>query len=240
VVDGDLAPGWSGRAAAMIRLHQVTLPAGLSAFARRGEDGDVEIFVSAALPPGRQRNAVRLALRSSRRAGWRPVGMPIPLAGFAAIVAVWLRQAARILRAHTVAATAATTLAVASAAVVVATLPPRHGPPSSAPPAHSQTHSPAGHSGSRPYHGAGRTTRPAAGAPASRRPTASPSSPARGSVGPRPSPSPAPSASPSPSPAPSATQTPGPPGQTSPPPTPTPSPSPSGGCVVLLGIRICL
>ena len=63
----------------MIRVRHLPLPAGLSALVRRGADGDPEIFVSDALEPDGQRAAVRLALRSSRQAGWRAGLLPVPL-----------------------------------------------------------------------------------------------------------------------------------------------------------------
>ena len=48
----------------MIRVRHLPLPTGLNAFVRKGTDGDMEVFVSDGLDPGRARAAVRLALRS--------------------------------------------------------------------------------------------------------------------------------------------------------------------------------
>jgi len=112
----------------VIRVSHVTLPAGLSAFARQGPDGNLEVFVSRALPPDRQRAAVRVALRASRRAGWRGALVPLPVAVALAGWRGWVGRASYVLRLHPVAAaaTATATIAVTGAAVAVVALP-QHG-----------------------------------------------------------------------------------------------------------------
>jgi DNA-directed RNA polymerase specialized sigma24 family protein len=83
----------------VIRVSHVILPAGLSALARRGADGELSVYVSDTLDPDRQRAAVRAA----RREGWRTF-LPVPSAVLLLAPGVsWLRRAARALRAHPVA-----------------------------------------------------------------------------------------------------------------------------------------
>ncbi len=115
----------------MIRIRRLTLPTGLSALVRRAPEGDLEIFVSDALEPGDQRAAVRVALRSSRQAGWRAGLLPVPLVLLLAATRSGLRGAARALRVHALASTAAASVAVASAAALIVALP-HHQAPSSA------------------------------------------------------------------------------------------------------------
>ena len=64
----------------MIRVRHLPLPTGLNAFVRKGADGDMEVFVSDGLDPGRARAAVRLALRSFGPAGRTAGLLPIPVA----------------------------------------------------------------------------------------------------------------------------------------------------------------
>jgi hypothetical protein len=224
----------------VIRINHVTLPPGLSAFARRSPDGDLEVFVSEALPPDRQRAAVRVALRASRRSGWRGALLPVPVAVMLAGRRGWLGRIGRALRLHPVASAAAATLAVAGAAVAVAVLPhqPAHvsagqlpAPAAVAPaPGHSGT---SAHStGSPRAHPHGRTAelRPAQGeSPAPGHATA----PGTGhGIAPTPGESPRPSPSQGSSP-----------GTTQPSPSPAPSPTPThngDSCVPLLFVTVCL
>jgi hypothetical protein len=113
----------------VIRVRYVSLPPGLSALVRKGPAGEVEIFVSAALPPERQRAAVRVALRATRRWAIRGVLVPVPLAGLLAASQNWLRGLARMVRAHTLATAASVTMAAVSASVLIVTLPPHGDPP---------------------------------------------------------------------------------------------------------------
>lgn len=231
MVGDHLAGCIAGRGAGVIRVSHVTLPAGLSALARRGPDGELRVYVSDALPPDRQRAAVRVAVRASRPERWRTL-VPVPSAALlVALGGSWLRRAARVLRVHPVAwGTASAVLVAASAAVYFAAAPHGHSPGSSAPPA--------------------RHTVPGASQSAvSRRPAAHPRASHRGRSHPAPGTSvaaaqgapgspvtvaavPPPSSTPSSSvPTPSA----------SPAPAPRASSSPGGaGCIRLLGIRVCL
>lgn len=141
MVDGYLACNWRAGRARVIRLRHVPLPRGLSALVRRDDSGALEVFLSQALPPDRQRSAVRVALRSARQAGWRsrlapglliPVPLlPVPLAA-RSLVRAWLRAAGTTLRAHALATAGAATagLAVATGAVLIAVVPHQHGPAS--------------------------------------------------------------------------------------------------------------
>ena len=142
----------------MIRVSHVSLPAGLNALARRGPADELTVYVSDALPPDRQRAAVRIALRASRRAGWRAL-LPAPsVALLLASGMTWLRRAASALRAHSVAwGTASAVLAAASTAVYFAAAPHQHGSVGLAlPPAPAVSRSPVaipsqpGHTSPRP------------------------------------------------------------------------------------------
>ena len=142
----------------MIRVSHVSLQAGLNALARRGPADELTVYVSDALPPDRQRAAVRIALRASRRAGWRAL-LPAPsVALLLASGMTWLRRAASALRAHSVAwGTASAVLAAASTAVYFAAAPHQHGSVGLAPPpAPAVSRSPAaipsqpGHTSPRP------------------------------------------------------------------------------------------
>src|SRR5882757_5562146 len=99
VVDGHLGADSPGQGDVVIRVRHVSLPAGLNALARRGPADELTVYVSDALPPDRQRTAVRIALRASRRAGWRAL-LPAPsIALLLASGMTWLRRAASALRA---------------------------------------------------------------------------------------------------------------------------------------------
>ena len=101
----------------MIRVRHLTLPSGLSAFVRRGANGDVEVFVSDRLEPERARAAVRMALRTFRPASQRAGLLPVPVALALAGSRTWLRAVLRTLHAHLAASTAAAaSLAVATSA----------------------------------------------------------------------------------------------------------------------------
>jgi hypothetical protein len=227
VVDGHLGADSPGQGDIVIRVSHVTLPAGLSALARRGPAGELTVYVSDTLPPDRQRAAVRTALRASRRAGWHAL-MPAPSVALLAFGMTWLRRAAAAVRAHSVAwGTASAVLAAASTAVYFAGAPPhQHGPAGSAPPpAPAVSRSPAaipGQPGTHPR--AQPSARTSAAAP-------------QGEPGPlatvavRSAPAPVPTGSSSPAPLPSV----------SPSPVPSPAPTVSGRhCIKVLGIRTCL
>jgi len=222
----------------MIRIRHLNLPAGLSALARRSPDGDLEIFVSDALEPLRQRAAVRVALRSSRQSGWRAGLLPVPLVPLRAVGISGLRAAARALRVHALASTAAATLAVAAAAALIIALPQHHVPLSA---------------GKQPAAGRLATTPgPARSASISPSRSRSPhAAPTAGQLKPAVTPAAVPTAAASPSrtptiAAPSASPVPTISGGTSTSPARSASPAPtrpaSGGgtCLVLLGLRICL
>ncbi len=210
----------------MIRVTHVSLPPGLSALTHRGPGDDLNVYVSDALDPGRQRAAVRVALRASRRAGWRAALVPAPsVALLLAASLSWFRRAARVLRAHWVAwATATAAAAIASTAVYVATAPHPHGPaaPVAGRSAAPETSLPV----TRPHTSRHVSRPPAAGAPsaapqATPRPVATVSAlPTSSSTPPRPAPSPSRSRPPRPS--------------------PSPSPGQSRHCVRILGIWVCL
>jgi len=229
----------------VIRVRHLTLPAGLSAVARRDGDGGIQVFVSDALAADQQRAAVRLALRSINRPGWRAGLLPIPVGLLLSTFRRSIVPITRAVRAHAIASSAAALVLAAGAAALIVGLPQHHGPAvaGQAPhgsqlpvPAAGRTHGAgkqrAGHS-ALPAPRATAIAARSAGmppgtttespAPRSASPSASQSAPA----GPSKSAAPLPSGTPSP---------------TQPAPSPSPSPSPSGGgtCVVVLGIWICL
>jgi hypothetical protein len=213
----------------VIRVSHVTLPAGLSALARRGPAGELTVYVSDTLPPDRQRAAVRIALRASRRAGWHAL-LPAPSVALLAFGMTWLRRAASAVRAHSVAwGTASAVLAAASMAVYFAGAPaPQHGPVGSAPPpAPAVSRSPAAipsQPGTHPR--AQPSARTSAAAP-----QGGPGPLATVAVRPQSAPAPVPTGSSSPAPLPSV----------SPSPVPSPAPTVSGRhCIKVLGIRTCL
>ncbi|HEY6277357.1 MAG TPA: hypothetical protein VIX86_13610 [Streptosporangiaceae bacterium] len=213
----------------MIRVSHVALPPGLNALAQRGPDDELIVYVSDALPSDRQRAAVRIALRASRRRDWRAM-LPVPSAALLALGLGRLRRAAGLIRAHWISwGTATAVVAAGSAAVYIAAVP--HGPhpaaarppapvtslspvpsPAASPPGAHPHPSPSGHPGR-----AGSTAGPA--------PAVSPTSVATLVAQPTPT-SHGPSSTPSPT-APA-------------PPSPTPSPQGTGHCIILLGVRVCL
>ena len=222
--------------AGLIRLRMQALPRGLSAILRGDEWGALEVLVSQALPPERQRAAVRVALRSARGAGWRTrlapgLVVPIPIAAILSSGQGWLRALTATLRTHALLTAAATTgVAVVAGATLIAVVPhhPAHVS-AGRPPAAGQVRAPSAWARSRPSRAVGIGTRPAS------RPA-----PASGQASAAPAPTTQPTAPASSPPAPSAPASSAPATQ---PPSPSPSPSPAGGgsrCVVLLGLRICL
>jgi hypothetical protein len=223
----------------VIRINHVALPPGLSAFARRIPDGDVEVFVSQALTPDRQRAAVRLALRACRRAGWRGVLLPVPVGAMLAGSRGWLGRTAVALRGHPVVSAAVATVAVTGAAVGVAVLPPQHShaghisagqlpPPAAIAPVPGGTTTP---STGSPRHGQTAKPHPTPGQSESPGAGHSTTSATGHSTTPAPGASPQPTAWQSSSPA-----------STEPSPSPQPSPTQSGGgdCITLLGVTVCL
>jgi hypothetical protein len=237
----------------VIRLEHRSLPAGLSAVARRGTRGDLTIVVSQSLDAARQRAAVRAALRAARRHDWRLGVLPLPALLFISKARPALSKLGHLLRAHTVAtAVAATATAGAVAAgVLILAVPHSHLPASASQPGQpgyqvspgsSQTATP-GRAHSRP--GAPSPAHVGSTGPgvvAAVSPSATPG--ATASPQPTPTPEPSPSASTSspptsPGPSPSSSSA-------NPSPTPTPSASPTGGsggggvCVKILGIVVCL
>jgi hypothetical protein len=236
----------------VIHLHHVNLPAGLSAFVRRGAKGELDVFVSAALEPARQRAAVRVALGAVRRRGLRAALLPAPLAALFAGGRAWLRPIARALRAHSVASAGAAALAAAAAITVVAAVPHQvhhHGPASAAkPPAISRARTPGpGRTTARARPRSAGRTQPAiaigAVSPAGQR-AANPQTGQPSSASGQPTPTPAASASSNPPPA-GASSTPTPTPTPTPAATPSPSPSSSSGgagghCLEVLGLWVCL
>ncbi len=222
--------------AGLIRLRMQALPRGLSAILRGDEWGALEVLVSQALPPERQRAAVRVALRSARGAGWRTrlapgLVVPIPIAAILSSGQGWLRGLTATLRTHALLTAAATTgVAVVAGATLIAVVPHHPAQVSAGrPPATGQVRAPsAGRAPVSPEPSGGIGTQPAS------RPV-----PASGQASAAPAPTTRPTAPASSPPAPSAPASSAPATQ---PPSPSPSPSPAGGgshCVVLLGLWIC-
>jgi len=238
----------------VIEVRHVALPPGLSVLALRDPGGDLTLFVSDTLGPDRQRAAIKVALRASRRAKWEPTVIPGLAAAAAICGRTWFGGLLRALRAHSVVVTAATAATVAAAAASLA-LVPHHGsqlaPGATGQPGQAQRSAHGGSHGAGP-HGSGAAhhgTSPHSG-----------STGQSGQAGPSPNPtaslvsgSPAPSSTPkrhtqapSPSPtqrSPSSTPTPIPKHSASPTPTPTPSRGSGNGgdtCVKVLGITVCL
>jgi hypothetical protein len=226
----------------MIRIRHLTLPPGLSALLRRTADGGLEIFISDALDPHAQRAALRVALRSSRQAGWRAGLLPLPLVLLLAASRSVMRAASRAVRVHAVASATVTSVVVASAAALIVALPHHHAPLSAGgPPSTGQVHalapggpttSPHGSLSPRPAQNTprARTFPPQTTAPASS-PSAVAPSPAQKSATAMPSTSPAPTPSGIASSPPAATATPSP---------SQPPPDRGQPCLVLLGIWVCL
>lgn len=243
----------------MIRLEHRSLPAGLSAVARRGARGVLTIVVSESLDAGHQRAAVRAALRAARRHDWRLGLLPLPALVFMSAkrsalsklghVRPALRNFGHFLRAHAVETAVAATVTAGAvvSGVIIFAMPVAHVPyaaPQPGQPGYQQT--PGTNHSAAPGRAHGHT-----------RPGAVPSNvggtgpgviavvtPREGSQ-PTPAPEPSPFASTS---SPSGGQPPGPSPSTSTStakPTPTPSSSPSGGsggggCLRILGIVVCL
>jgi hypothetical protein len=232
MVDGHLAPRRIGRACVVISVRHTTLPEGLSALALRDHGGNLTLFVSDAITPDRQRAAVRAALGASRRAGWRAVLIPLPIAALLIHVRAWFSAFIKACQAHA-AVTAATVLAVVAVAVVVAVVPHRAAPPVSAantPAASSQS---AGPGSSASQQGSAGHSRHRNRVPRSTEPRTTASTGGSSASGRAPSPAPSPTVTPTARPTPT----------TSAASTPSPSPKPSSGggpCIWLLGIRVCV
>jgi len=229
----------------VIRIRHLTLPAGLSAVVLRDGKGGIQVFVSDALAPDKQRAAVRLALRSIDRRGWRAGLLPIPVGLLLGTFRRSILPITRAVRTHAIASSAAALLLAAGAAALIVGLPQHHGPAvAEHAPHRSQLHAPAAgrtHSAGKRSPGHSKLPAPRTTAVAARS-TGTPPGAATPSPAPR---SAAPSASQSATPAPSNSAAPQPsatPSPTQPAPPPSPSPPPSGGgtCVVILGIWICL
>lgn len=223
----------------MIRIRHLMLPPGLSALVRRTPAGDLEILVSDALDPLGQRAAVRVALRSSRQAGWRAGVLPIPLLLLLGASRSGLRAASRVLRVHAVASAAAASVAVASAVTLIVALPHHHAPLSaSEPPSAGRVQAPGRTTNNSPPNSGSPHPAPTAAALRLPRQTASPAA-IPSALTPTPgqnSATAAPSSTPAPAPS---SSTPSSPAATA---SPAPSQPPSGGqtCLVLLGLWVCL
>jgi hypothetical protein len=240
----------AGGARVVIRVSHVSLPDGLSAIASRGPDGGLTVYVSDALPPDRQRAAVRAALRASRRAGWRGAALlPVPLLAFAALrrpgalVRAPARVLARALTTHTTwfAAGTAAVVGAAAAALYIAVVP--HGQPAGAPRIAAPSVQPVSPGAPGPH--GGHSSHRSGPVPVAAHSSGSPGgllTPVpTGTSGSTAAATPSPGSAPSPTPAPSPSS----PGGTSPPPSPSPSPSPSPThtgpvCIDLLVIGLCL
>jgi hypothetical protein len=243
---GDAADWWAAvscvaaqddEAGPVTRILHRTLPPGLIAVARRGDDDEFAVVLSDALDPGRQRDAVRTVIRAARGQHRVPALMPVPVAASVSAARSVAGRAGQQLRAHLrLAAAAFAVVAGLVAAISLITLGPhaanstaggpaarrQPGPSvsqsraSGAPPAAA---TPGAHAGSRP--GTSGPSQPGTRVVAVR----NPSGPAR--------PSPAPQSTPSQSPAPTQSAVP------QPSPTPTPGTS-SSGCVQVLSIQLCV
>jgi len=230
----------------MIRLRHLTLPAGLIAVVRKDGDGGFQVFVSDALAADRQREAVRLALRSIRRSpGWRAGLLPLPVGFLLGAITRSIKPITRVVRSHAIASSAAALVLAAGAAALIVGLPHQHGPVMAGQrPGHGQVHAPgAGRTQIARKAGPGKNTVPPPGAIAiARQSTGTPQGPGSAPGAPQsaapsgsqPAPAkPSTSAAPLPSGTPSPTQTAG----------ASPSPSPSSGgatCLVILGVWVCL
>lgn len=248
----------------MIRIERVTLPSGLRAVARRDENGNLVVYVSAELSSRQQRAAVLEAVRASRRAGWR-AALPIWI-GFAAGLRFWLRRLQSAIRTQP-AAWATGTGAVVVGALVAGLLlgvPGAHSPlaqggtPGATPT--GQGSSSAGSRGHGRNHVRPISVIPSGSAPG--QPGPGSSSPGAGSSSSAPghsrsassSPPPGHSSSPSPHPSKSSSSSSPsvPPSSSSPAPTksskptgsttpkPSPKPSKSEHCIIILGIKVCI
>ncbi|HTZ92714.1 MAG TPA: hypothetical protein VMB74_09995 [Streptosporangiaceae bacterium] len=117
----------------MIRVRHLTLPPGLSAVVRKDIDGRLQVFVSDALAPDRQRAAVRLALRSIRGSGWRTGLLTVPIGVLLGTFGRRLAPISRALRTHVVATAATAVVAAAVAAALIVALPQHRGPTAAGP-----------------------------------------------------------------------------------------------------------
>jgi hypothetical protein len=234
----------------VIRLEHRSLPAGLSAVARRGDRGELAIFVSESIDPGQQRAAVRAAMRAARRHDWRLGLLPLPALVFLSKTRPALAKLGHLLRAHAVATVGAATATagVVAAGVLVFAAPTSHVPTGAQPGRPGYQLSPGTNQSTAPgrAHGHPRPGGPAPSHVGATGPgvvaAVSPSTGVRPTASPQPSPQPSPSTSSPPA-------SPGPSPSTSPPqptPTPTPSPSSTGGsggggtCLRILGIVVCV
>lgn len=232
MVDGHLAPRRNGRACVVISVRHTTLPEGLSVLAVRNPGGNVTLFVSDAITPDRQRAAVRAALSASRRADWRAVLIPLPVAVMLTHVRTSLSAVIKACQAHA-AVTAAAVLAVAAAAAIVAVVPHRVAPHVSAANTPAGSAQPAGPGGSASHRGSTGHSRHGNHVPLGGGPSTAPSTGRSSAPGRAPSPAPSPTATPTARPTPT----------TSAAPTSSPTPKPSGGggtCIWLLGIKVCV
>jgi hypothetical protein len=227
----------------MIRLRHLPLPDGLIVVVRKDTDGRLQVFVSDALAADRQRAAVRLALRSIRRTGWRAGLLPLPVGLLLGAFRRSIVPVTRVVRSHAIASSATALVLAAGAAALIIGLPQHHGPTIAGQrPGRSQVHAPAAgqtHIARGP--GSGHNPEPTPRTVVVARPSAStPGGPVIATPAPR---SAAPSGSQPASAQPSKSAVPPPSGTPSPTHTaePSPSPSPSGrACLVILGIWVCL
>jgi hypothetical protein len=232
MVDGHLAPHRIGRACVVISVRHTTLPEGLSVLALRDAGGNVTLFVSDAITPDRQRAAVRAALGASRRAGWRAVLIPLPVAAMLTQVRTRFSAVIKACQAHA-AVTAAAVLAVAAAAAIVAVVPHRAAPHVSAANTPAGSAQPAGPGGSASHRGSTGHSRQGSHVPLGGELSTAPSTGRSSAPGPAPSPAPSPTATPTARPTPTTSA--------APTPSPTPKPSSGGGtCIWLLGIKVCV
>jgi hypothetical protein len=228
----------------MIRLRHLPLPDGLIVVVRKDTDGGLQVVVSDALAADRQRSAVRLALRSIGRTGWRAGLLPLPVGVLLGAFRRSLMPLTRAVRSHAIASSAAALVLAAGAAALIVGLPQHHEPAMAGQrPGHSQVHAPsAGRTSIAHGRGPGHNPAPPPGAIAVARPSAStpggpvPATPVPQSAAP-PGSQPAP-ANPSKSAVPQPSGTPSPTAA----PSPSPSPPPSGhtACLVILGLWVCL
>jgi hypothetical protein len=217
--------------AAVTRPGDSTLPPGLSALAWRDLDDELNLYVSAALPPARQWAAARKAMRASCGRGWRRL-LPVPPAALPGAPDRGRSRQASAPRTHLASwVTLSVVLAVGAAAAFLTVAPQHHHRPAPGAAAASRTRSAAPVA----QHGA---SDPTGSRAAARPPKASPRA-VTGGVPPGHAAPPSASPPPGGGPTPSARPTPG--SQPTSTPSASPSPSPTAGqCVVVLGVRICL
>jgi hypothetical protein len=221
------------------RRGDSTLPPGLSALAWRDLDDELNLHVSAALPPARQRSAARKAMRASCGRGWRRL-LPVPLAALRSATGRAPGRApgrgrsrqASAPRTHLASwVTLSAVLAAGAAAAFLTVTPQHHHRPAPRAAAASRTRSAVPVAQHGASHNAGSRA-------AARPPKASPRA-VTGGVPPGHAAPPSASPSPGGGRTPSARPTPG--SQPTSTPGASPSPSPTAAqCVVVLGVRICL